>query len=50
MTEPTRKQVLDTLQIGWATYVERLYNLSPENQATFLEELGPITIWTAIPS
>jgi hypothetical protein len=38
--EVTRKQVLGILQIGWATYVERFYCLSPEAQATFLVKQG----------
>ncbi len=40
MTELVRKKVLDTLQTGWATYVERFYCLSPQAQATFLAKQG----------
>ncbi len=40
MTELVRKKVLDVLQTGWATYVERFYCLSSEAQATFLVKQG----------
>jgi hypothetical protein len=54
MPEVTRKQTLDALQNGWATYVNRFHALSPETQAQFLKEqgytrfadlLGHITAW-----
>ena len=36
----TRKQVLDTLNNDWATYVKRFHRLSPEEQSAFLAQQG----------
>ena len=40
MTDLTRQDVLNILQGGWATYVQRFRCLSPEAQSTFLAEQG----------
>jgi hypothetical protein len=40
MIELTREQILDTLQHGWGTYVERFQRLSSKEQAAFLNKAG----------
>jgi hypothetical protein len=40
MAELTREQVLDALENGWGTYVERYYALSPAAQSAFLAKQG----------
>jgi hypothetical protein len=40
MIEPAREQILDALQNGWGTYVERFHNLLPEAQSAFVEKQG----------
>jgi hypothetical protein len=40
MIELTREQILDTLQHGWGTYVERFQRLSSKEQAAFLTKQG----------
>ncbi len=54
MAEVTRKQTLDALQNGWATYVDRFHALPLEAQEEFLAKqgyarfadlLGHVTAW-----
>ncbi len=40
MTELTREQLIDTLQNGWGTYVERFRRLSSPAQADVLRQQG----------
>ncbi len=40
MTELIREQLIDTLQNGWGTYVERFRRLAPQAQADFLRQQG----------
>ena len=40
MAELTREQVLDALQNGWGTYMQRFHSLSPAAQSAFLAQQG----------
>ena len=36
----TREQILESLHTDWGTFVERFQRLSPEAQATYLQQQG----------
>jgi hypothetical protein len=40
MSPVTREQLLDGLQAGWGTYVQRFNDLSPDQQTTYLQQQG----------
>jgi hypothetical protein len=40
MSNLSRKDILDTLQTGWGTYVQRFQKMSPAAQTAFLKQQG----------